>query len=349
MRLSSDNIGPATPEVIEAVLRANEGHAAPYGADELTAKAIAAVREVFEAPDAAVHFVATGTAANSLALSVMAQPWQSIFCSPLAHIVIDECHAPEFFTGGARMLLAGEKDKVTPEALEKAIAALMPGDVHSSQRGPLALTQVTERGQLYSLSELETLCHIAHAHGLSVHLDGARFSNAVAALNCSPAQMTWELGIDAVSFGATKNGCLGVEAVVFFNPDKAWELELRRKRAGHLFSKHRYLAAQMLAYCTDDLWLRTARAANAKAARLASGLRQLPDCHFTADPQANMLFVTLPRATHQNLHEAGAAYGMFEGPLETGAPEEPLLCRLVCDWSIPDDEIDRFIDLAAAA
>ncbi|MEM6481190.1 MAG: beta-eliminating lyase-related protein [Pseudomonadota bacterium] len=349
MRLSSDNTGPATPEVMDAVLRANAGHIPPYGEDELTHEAIEAVRRVFEAPDASVHLVATGTAANSLALGVLAKPWQSIFCAPLAHIYIDECHAPEFYTGGARLVLAGDGDKVTPAALEAAIAALPPGDVHASQRGPLALTQVTERGQLYTLSELHALCDIARAHGLPVHLDGARFSNAVAALNCTPAQMSHELGIDAVSFGASKNGCLGVEAVVFFEPDTAWELELRRKRAGHLFSKHRYLSAQMLAYCTDDLWLKTAKRANAKAARLIEGMRAVPDCHFTAEPQANMLFLTLPRATHQRLHSAGAAYGLFEGPLETGEPDAPLLCRLVCDWSISDADIDRFVEIAAAA
>ena len=349
MRLSSDNTGPASPEVMEAMMLANEGHIAPYGEDDWTAQATDAVRKVFEAPEAAVHLVATGTAANSLALGVLAQPWQSIFCAPLAHIYIDECHAPEFFTGGARLVLTGQDDKVTPDALDEAILALPQGDVHASQKGPLALTQVTERGQLYTLNELQALCDTARAHGLPVHLDGARFANAIAALNCSPAQMSHELGIDAVSFGASKNGCLGVEAVVFFNPDHAWELELRRKRAGHLFSKHRYVAAQMLAYCTGDLWLKTAKTANAKAARLIDGLRNVPGCHFTSEPQANMLFLTLPRATHQRLHAAGAAYGLFEGPLDKGDPEEPLLCRLVCDWSISDQDIDRFVEIAGQA
>lgn len=348
MRLKSDNTGPATPEVMSALLHANEGHISPYGEDELTATATEAVKRVFEAPNAAVHLVATGTAANSLALGVLAQPWQSIFCTPLAHIYVDECHAPEFFTGGARLVLTGHGDKMTPETLEDAIQALPAGDVHASQRGPIALTQVTERGQLYTLNELQALCDAARAHGLSVHLDGARFANAVAALNCTPAQMSHELGIDAVSFGASKNGCLGVEAVVFFDPDKAWELELRRKRAGHLFSKHRYLAAQMLAYCTDDLWLKTAKTANAKATRLIDGMRGVADCHFTAEPQANMLFLTLARATHQRLHAAGAAYGLFDGPLEEGDPDEPLLCRLVCDWSISDQDIDQFVQIAGS-
>ncbi|MEL6171311.1 MAG: beta-eliminating lyase-related protein [Pseudomonadota bacterium] len=347
MRLASDNTGPATPEVMQALMLANEGHLPAYGSDEVTAQAVQAVREVFEAPEASVHLVATGTAANAIALAAMTQPWQTVFCSPLAHIYVDECHAPEFYTGGARLTLTGEDDKVSAQALEYDLAELPKGDVHASQAGPVALTQVTERGQLYTLQELRDICDVAHAHGLPVHLDGARFANAAAALNCSAAQMSHETGIDAVSFGASKNGCLGVEAVVFFDPAKAWELELRRKRAGHLLSKHRYLASQMLAYCTDDHWLETARRSNANASRLIEGLRAVPDCHFAAEPQANMIFATLPRATHQRLHAGGAQYGLFEGPLDEGDPAEPLLMRLVCDWSISDEDIDHFVTLAA--
>lgn len=346
MRLKSDNTGPATPKVMEALARANEGHISPYGEDDLTALAVAAVRAVFEAPEASVHLVATGTAANAIALAAMAQPWQTIFCTPLSHIYIDECHAPEFYTGGARLTLTGEADKMTAAALDQALSALPAGDVHASQAGPVALTQVTERGQLYTLEEIREISDVAHAHGLPVHMDGARFANAVAALNCSAAQMSHEAGIDAVSFGASKNGCLGVEAVVFFDSEKSWELELRRKRAGHLFSKHRYLAAQMLAYCTDDHWLDTARQSNAKARRLVEGLRKLPDCQFVAKPQANMIFATLPRSTHQRLHAGGAQYGLFEGPLEDGDPAQPLLMRLVCDWSISAADIDQFLELA---
>ncbi|MEM7075822.1 MAG: beta-eliminating lyase-related protein [Pseudomonadota bacterium] len=348
MRLSSDNTGPATPQVMAALAAANEGHLAPYGDDALTAQAVDAVRDVFESPAASVHLVATGTAANALALAAMTQPWQTIFCTPLAHIFIDECHAPEFYSGGARLTLSGDGDKMTSTQLESMISALPAGDVHASQPGPVSLTQVTERGRLYTLEELRAICDMARAHGLPVHLDGARFANAVAALNCTPAQMSHELGLDSVSFGASKNGCLGVEAVVFFNPDKAWEIELRRKRAGHLFSKHRYLAAQMLAYCTDGLWKQTAQRANAKAARLIDGLRGIAQCRFSFEPQANMVFATLPRSVHQRLHAAGAAYGLFEGPLDHGDPDEPLLCRMVCDWSIADADIDRFVDLAGA-
>jgi len=346
MSFKSDNCGPAHPAIMQALNDANQGFVNSYGNDDLTAQVEAKLREVFEAPEASIHLVATGTAANSLALSTLTQPWQTIFCTPLAHIHTDECHAPEFYTGGAKLSLVGDGDKMTPDALQTAIEGWPLGDVHCSQRGPVALTQVTEMGRLYSLDELSALTATAADYDLPVHLDGARFANALVALGCTPAEMTWKAGIDAVSFGGTKNGCLGVEAVIFFNPAKAWEFELRRKRAAHLFSKHRFLAAQMWGYLTDDLWLTMARTANAKAARLAEGLRSVPDCHFLAEPQANMIFATLPRATHQRLMAGGAQYGLNQGPLDTGPADEPLSMRLVCDWSISDEAIDHFVALA---
>ena len=346
MRLASDNTGPALPQVMDAIIRANDGHITPYGADHLSNEARDKVREVFRAPDAAVHFVTTGTAANVLCLAALTQPWQTVFCTPLAHIHVDECHAPEFYTGGARLTLVGHDDKMTADDLERAIAALPKGDVHSSQPGTVSLTQLTELGQLYTLGELRSLTDVAHAHGLKVHLDGARFANACAALGCTAAQMSHEVGIDAVSFGAAKNGCMGLEAVVIFDPDKNWEVELRRKRGGHLMSKGRYLGAQMLGYLENGVWRQTAKRANANAARLVAGLHEIPDCTFTADPQANMIFAKLPRAIHQRLHAGGAQYGLFEGPLDKGDPDEPLLMRLVCDWSITHDQIDEFLALA---
>jgi threonine aldolase len=346
MTFASDNCGPAHPRIIEALARANEGYAASYGADELMAETRARLREIFEAPEAMVHLVATGTAANALALATLSQPWQTIYCTPLAHINCDECQAPEFYTGGCKLSLVGAADKMTPAALSEAIAEAGHGNVHVAQPGPVSLTQVTEMGRLYTLDELQALSGVAAAHGLPVHLDGARFANALVALGCSPAEMTWKAGIDAVSFGGTKNGCLGVEAVIVFDPAHAWEFELRRKRAGHLFSKHRFLSAQMLAYLADDLWLDMARAANARAARLAAGLRGLPGCRFLAEPQANMIFATLPRATHQRLHAAGAPYHLRAGRLDGADPDEALPMRLVCDWSMSDAMIDRFVQAA---
>ena len=345
MYFASDNCGPAHPAVMQAVLDANAGYQPSYGNDAIMGQVRALIREQFEAPDAAVYLVATGTAANSLALSTLAQPWQTIFCTPLSHIQRDECHAPEFFTGGSKLTLVGEADKMTPGQLEAAIADWQKGDVHVSQHGPVSLTQVTEMGHVYSIETLRTLTSVAREHGLPVHMDGARFANALAALGCSPADMTWRAGIDALSFGGSKNGCLGVEAVVFFDPQHAWEFELRRKRAAHLFSKHRYLSAQMLGYLTDGLWQDTARTANARCARLTAGLRKVPGAVLQNDPQANMIFATLPRATHQRLHDAGAVYGLF-APLSGDDPDKALPMRLVCDWHIEDDQIDRFIEIA---
>ena len=346
MQFASDNAGPVHPEILDALAAANQGHAAPYGADELTARVAARIRAIFEAPDAAVHLVATGTAANALALSILAKPWQAIFCAPLTHVNVDECHAPEFYTGGAKCHTIGDADKIAAVDLLRAIESLPEGDVHVSQRGPVALTQATERGRIYSLEQISALAAAASGHGLGAYMDGARFANALAALNCSAAEMTWKAGVDIVSLGATKNGCMGVEAVVVFDPAHSWEFELRRKRAAHLFSKHRYLAAQMDAYLEGDLWLRSARLANEKAARLAAGLREAPRAEFLFEPQANMIFATLPRRIHQRLKERGAVYGV-SGAIEAGDPEEPLACRLVCDWSVDEAQIDRFVEIAS--
>lgn len=346
MYLASDNTGPAHPEVIDALVSANEGFSTPYGDDALMDQVTGRIRDVFEAPKASVYLVSLGTAANALALATLSQPWQAIFCTPLAHIHTDECNAPEFFTGGAKLSLVGEGDKMTPEALTTAIEGWTLGDVHVSQRGPVALTQATEMGRVYSVAEITALATVARDHGLPTYMDGARFANALVTQNCTPAEMTWKAGLDAVSLGGTKNGCLGVEAVVFFNPENAWEFELRRKRSAHLISKHRYLSAQMLAYLSDDLWLRSARQANANAARLAEGLHSVPGCAFLAQPQANMIFARLPRATHQRLHAAGAVYGLHDGPLDSGAADEPLTCRLVCDWSIGEEQIASFVEIA---
>ncbi|QYX57709.1 low specificity L-threonine aldolase [Roseovarius sp. SCSIO 43702] len=345
MYFASDNAGPAHPEVMQALIDANDGYALPYGVEPLMDKVRTQVRDVLEAPDAAVYLVATGTAANCLALATLAQPWQTIFASKFSHIHEDECNGPEFYTGGAKLTLVGEDDKMTAEALDAAIRYEETRGVHGPQRGPVSITTVTERGRIYSLDELHDLTGVAREHDLPVHLDGARFANALVALGCSPAEMTWKAGVDALSFGGTKNGAPGVEAVVFFDPEKAWEFELRRKRGAHLFSKHRYLAAQMSALLTDDLWLSSARRANANLARLAAGLREVPGMEFHFEPQANIIFGALPRAAHRRLHGAGAMYYLLDGGLE-GDDDEPLPMRLVCDWSIPEDSIDRFVAIA---
>lgn len=343
MYFASDNSGPVHPEVLAALTEANEGYQMAYGADTLMNEVRDRIRGIFEAPGAAVYLVATGTAANSLALATLSNPWETIFCAPVAHIHEDECNAPEFYTG-AKLTLVPGGDKMSPEALRRSIEGEETRGVHGPQRGPVSITQVTERGSVYSLAELQALGAVAREFGLPVHMDGARFSNALVALNCSPAEMTWKSGIDAVSFGGTKNGLLGVEAVIFFDEAKAWEFELRRKRGAHLFSKHRYLSAQMAAYLRDDLWLRSARKANDSCARLVDGLRAA-GAEFLHEPQANIVFARFPRSLHKKLHKASAVYHLWGDTLDGADDNEMLACRFVCDWSISEGQIDRFLAL----
>ncbi|MDJ1015907.1 MAG: beta-eliminating lyase-related protein [Paracoccaceae bacterium] len=346
MFFASDNAGPVHPKVMEALSAANEGWAGAYGVDPVTKRAIEKVRTAFEAPEAAVWFVPTGSSANSLILAAMAQPWDAIYCSPSAHIFTDECNAPEFFIGGAKLMRVGDReDRITAEALEAELES-WPRDVHTPQHGPVSITQVTEKGTLYQPDEIRAISDVAKAQGMKLHMDGARFANACSALGISAAEMSWRSGVDAVSFGGTKNGLMAVEAVVIFDPALAETFELRRKRAGHLFSKHRYLAAQMDAYLTDGLWLEMAAAANRASARLADGLRNVPGAAFWWEPGANMIFAEFPRAAHRRAMEAGAVYSLWNGGLD-GDPDESVGCRLVCDWSMPDERVDRFLDLIA--
>ncbi len=344
MFFASDNGGPAHPKIMERVLAENEGHAMPYSNDASMDEVRELIHDVFEAPQAEVFLVATGTAANAIALASFAEAYQTIYCTPMAHIAEDECGAPEFYSGGAKLTLVPGSDKMSPDALHSAIDGTAQGIVHGVQRGPLSITQVTENGGVYPLSHVEALTSCARKYDLPVHMDGARFANAVAATNVTPAQMSWRAGVDVLSFGGTKNGCLGVEAVILFDPAKAWEFELRRKRGGHLFSKHRYLAAQMAAYLTDNLWLDMARHANKKASRLAQGLTEHGG-KLDNDVEANMIFASLPRATHQHLLSKGARYYVRGANVDAGAPDEMLSARFVCDWSLPDDEIERFLSL----
>ncbi|MFD0978801.1 threonine aldolase family protein [Tropicimonas aquimaris] len=346
MYFASDNTGPIHPRILDALARANTGYAPAYGADPLTVEVVQTLREIFEAPEAAVHLVATGTAANSLLLSTGTAPWQTIFCSRVAHIHEDECNAPEFFSGGAKLTLVETVDgKMTPEGLVAAIEAEETRGVHGPQRGPVSLTQATEKGTLYTLEELRALSEVAHRFGLPVHMDGARFANALASLGCSPAGMTWKAGIDMLSFGGTKNGLMGVEAAILFDPARSMEFELRRKRGAHLFSKHRYLAAQMQGYLEGGLWLEMAGAANTACQRLADGLRNAPGANLMFRPEANIVFARLPRATHRRLFEAGAQYHLSDDTLDGGPEDAPLAARFVTDWSAEPAETDRFLSL----
>ena len=347
MNFASDNAGPMHPDVLAAITRANDGHEMPYGADTIMERVRDTLRTTFEAPEAATYLVSTGTAANALALACYAQPWDAIFAHRIAHVEEDECGAPEFYSNGAKMtLIDGENGKLTPDALRAAIMATGDKGVHGVQRGPVTITQATEIGTIYSLAEIKALTDVAHEFGLATHLDGARFANACAALDCTAAEMTWKAGIDAVSFGGTKNGCAAVEAVILFDPDKAWEFELRRKRGAHLFSKHRYLSAQMEAYLQGDLWRDLATKSNAACARLIKGLRQIGGAKIEGDPQVNMVFAHLPRAAHRRAMQAGAQYYLF--PFDTdldGPDDDPIRARFVCDWTKTGAEIDALLAL----
>lgn len=344
MEFASDNTSGAAPAVMAALAAANAGHAPSYGADPAMDRVRALIREIFAAPRAEVLLVATGTAANVLALSCLCPPWGAIYAHAEAHVEVDECGAPEFYTGGAKLVpIAGAHGKLTPEGLGRAIAATRRGDVHSVQPGAVTLTNLTEAGTAYTPDELARLTAVARGQGLPVHLDGARFANALVATGATPAEMSWQAGIDILSLGGTKNGCLGVEAVVLFDPAPAWQMQLRRKRGGHLFSKHRYLSAQMARYLQDGLWLQLARAANDRAAALEQVILAAPHARLMHPRAGNIIFAHLPRGVHARAMAAGAHYYLWPfGQSLDGPPEEPLSARFVTSWCTTEAEIEAF-------
>lgn len=345
MWFASDNTAPAAPEVMAALAAANAGHAASYGADAATAHVAAMIREIFEAPEAEVCLVATGTAANALALACLCPPWGTVYCHAGAHVQEDECGAPEFFSGGAKLTpIDGEDGRLDPPRLRRTLADAAPVGVHNVQPGALSLSNATEAGTLYRPAQVAALAELAHAAGIPVHMDGARFANAVAALGCTPAELSWKAGVDVLAFGGTKNGCLGVEAVILFDPARAREFELRRKRGGHLFSKHRMLAAQMEAYLADGLWLRLAARANARAADLSRGIAAIAQTLLTHPTEANAVFAGWPRRGHAAVREAGAVY--YPWPANQsfdGRHDLPVTARLVCSWSTGEEDVARFL------
>ncbi len=344
MYFASDNTSPAPPQVMAALARANEGYAMGYGAEAAMADVRARLREVFEAPEAEVHLVATGTAANALALASYCPPWGSVFCHRIAHIEEDECGAPEFYTGGAKLVVVeGDHGRMDPEALARAVGQAGKRGVHSVQGGIVSITNATEAGAVLDPAAVAELTAIARAAGLPSHMDGARFANALVAAGCSPAELTWKAGVDVLSLGGTKNGLLGAEAVILFDPAKSWEFQLRRKRGGHLFSKHRYLSAQMAAWLEDDLWRALARDANAAAARLAAGLEALPGARLLHPVQANMIFAELPAGAHARARAAGAQYYLMGGGAAEAEDAEHVRARLVTSWCTVADEVDGLL------
>lgn len=295
MNFGSDNTTGASPEIMAALQAANAGQVMPYGNDELTHAVEARVAALFETP-ARVFLVPTGTAANALALASLCPPHGAVFCHAMAHIHTDECGAPEFYTGGAKLVpLSGGYAKVRAVDLASELSKPDRG-VHHVRPSAVSISQVAETGAVYTPDEVRTLCAIAKEKGLKVHMDGARFANAVAALGCSPADLTWRAGVDLLSLGATKNGAINAEAIVAFDPALAREIPFLMKRGGQVLSKARFVSAQLERYVADDRWLERAAAANAHAATLAQALTALPGVSLVAPVEINMLFLRLPGA-----------------------------------------------------
>lgn len=348
MTFASDNWAGAAPQIIEAVARANDGAVPSYGGDDLTKRVEARFSEIFER-DCAVFFVATGGAANGLALSVLTPPYGMIVCHEESHIQMDECAGPEFFTGGAKLLpVPGFGAKLTPEGVTAALAGFPHRPPHGAPARVLSLTQATECGALYSVNELKALCGVAREAGLAVHMDGARFANAVAALGAasgaSPAELTWKAGVDALCFGGTKNGCIAAEAVVLFDPEKAADFEFRRKRAGHLWSKMRFIAAQFDAYLADGLWLDLAARANAMAARLSGGLAAIDGVEVSYPTEINEVFAVFPDGVADRLRAAGAFFYPWVTPGVTpGDPAGGGMQRLITSFRTTEAEVDEFL------
>ena len=328
---ASDNTSGACPEVLEAVLRANSGRLPSYGEDFLTAEASDAFREVFET-DCDVYFVFTGTAANSLALASLCQSYHSVITHEFAHVETDECGAPEFFSNGTKLLLtAGPLGKLDPEAVERTVTKRR--DLHYPKPRAMSLSCPTELGTVYRPAEVAALGAVAQRHGLRIHMDGARFANAVASLGVAPAELTWRAGVDVLSFGGTKLGSPVGEAVVFFNRPLGEEFAYRCKQAGQLASKMRFLAAPWTVLLRQGLWLEIAGRANALARSLAEALAALPDVSVLYPVEANAVFVQLPEHVHESLRHLGWKYYLFIGG---GA-------RFMCSWSTTQEDVDLLV------
>ena len=338
MDFRSDNTLGCSPEIAEALVRASRGALSPYGNDEITARLRERCREIFET-DLEILPVLTGTGGNSLAIATMTPPWGAVFCHEDAHVQRDELGAPEFFTEGAKMIpVRGENGKIRPDDLERAIH-----DIGDTRRmaipSCLSLTNATEAGTVYRAEETAALCEVAHRFQMGVHLDGARFANALVAAKCTPAELTWKAGVDMLIFGATKNGAMAAELIVVFKRELMEQLRFRWHRSGHRLSKMRFLSAQLDAYLTDDVWLRNARNANAMAARLREGLEAIDGVDILRPVDANILLVRLAPKILEKLRAQGFLFYDWEifGP---GA------VRLVTGFSTTAEEVDALLRAA---
>jgi threonine aldolase len=349
MNFASDNAAGVAPEILQAMIDGNDGFALGYGNDDRTRTVERRISEVFER-DVAVFLVPTGTAANALALAHISPPWGAVFAHSEAHVLTDECGAPEFFGGGLKLVgMPGVGCKVTPEVLADTVARYQGHAPHQVVPAAFSFAQATEAGTIYRPGEVAELAELAHARGMKVHMDGARFANAMVRMNASPAEITWKSGVDVLSFGATKGGAMAAEAVVFFDRELAANMAERRKRAGLLLSKHRYLAVQFEAFLADENWARLARHANAMADRLASGLAEigLPPVWPV---EANLVFINVPKALEARLKAAGARYYVRRSdslPAGITFSSDRCLIRLVTSFATREDEIDSFVALAA--
>jgi len=334
---ASDNTAGICPEALAALQAADAGHVASYGFDDLTKKLCDRVREIFET-DCDVYLVFNGTAANALALAQISQPFHGIFCHQNAHIQTDECGAPEFFTGGSKLItVKGPNGKVDLAEMKALVERLC--DLHSHAPRVVSVAQSTEFGTVYGIDELEAVSEFVGSRKMRLHMDGARFANAIAALGCSPKEITWHLGVDVLCFGGTKNGLGAGELVIFFSKELAAEFEYRAKQAGQLASKMRFLAAPWYALLQNDLWLRNARHANAAAARLADQLSKRCDLNAVFPVQANAVFLRVSDEIAAGLRQLGWHFGNFF---------EPGIYRFMCSWATPNEWVDRFVADAAA-
>ena len=331
----SDNTGRAAPEILEALIRANHGTALGYGADDYTARLQQCFSELFEI-GVRVFPVATGTAANALALASLGPAWGNVYCSEVAHINTAEANATGFFGGGVKLVaVAGSHGKIAADALAGTLAGISPGQLHRGQPAAVSLTQATDLGAVYTLDEIRGVAEVAKARGLRLHMDGARFANATARLGCSPADATWRSGIDIMSFGATKNGGALCDAIVVFTPEIAEIVAVQLRRAGQVWSKMRFASAQLIAYVENGLWLDMAGTSNAIAARVAAGLREVPGSRLLAPVEANEIFLELPDGTMDALEADGFQFYR----------RSRTLARFVCRFDTTEAEADA---LAAA-
>jgi threonine aldolase len=349
MNFASDNAAGVAPAVLEALGGVNAGHMLGYGNDAVTGRLAEQFNALFER-EVAAYLVPTGTACNALALAHVSPPWGGVLCHDNAHIVTSEAGAPEFFGGGLKLIeLLGEGGKITPDILQAKLEGAEWGGPHHVTPSVLSLTQVTEAGTIYRTEEVEQLARIAHARNIAVHMDGARFGNAVAALNASPAQASWRAGVDVLSFGATKGGAMAAEAIIFFDKVKAEGMGERRKRGGALVSKHRFMAAQFEAFLADGLWLKLARHANDRAKRLGEKLAAAGFPPVWA-VEGNLVFAVLPKEAHARLTAAKAMY--YARPTTTVPKHIPvtpgaILARMVTSFATTDEDVDRFVAVAS--